>query len=162
MHTRLSSCWCLVLLMACSASHAALGEKRATTTSSTASSIAATTAPPLRAQASTLLTAGVTQQFTQLPNSTRVTEFMDRSGTVFAVTWEGPVLPDLPALLGRYFVQFSTEVTQMGPASRRAGVLNLRSGDLVVHSEGRMRRFSGYAYVQSLVPAGLDLQDVLP
>lgn len=158
MHPRLSTGWCLALLLVCSSSHATLGEKRATPNSATAT----VTAPQLRAQASSLQTAGATQQSSLLPNGTQVTEFMDRSGTVFAVTWEGPVLPDLPATLGRYFAQFSTEVKQMGSASRRSGALNLRSGDLVVHSEGRMGRFSGYAYVQSLLPAGLDLQDVLP
>lgn len=149
-----------MLLLACDSSHATLGEKRSTSAASTTASTIA--APQLRAQASTLQTAGVTQQTTQLPNGTSVVEYMDRNGTVFAVTWEGPVLPDLPATLGRYFAQFKSEVQQLGTASRRAGVLNLRDSDLVVHSEGRMRRFSGYAYVVSLVPPGLNLQDVLP
>ena len=149
-----------MLLLACGSSHATLGEKRST--SATGTTASTTAAPQLRAQASTLQTAGVTQQATPLPNGTSVVEYMDRNGTVFAVTWEGPVLPDLPATLGRYFAQFKSEVQQLGTASRRAGVLNLRGSDLVVHSEGRMRRFSGYAYVVSLVPPGLNLQDVLP
>ena len=40
---------------------------------------------------------------TTLPTGTRVREYVSESGTVFAVTWEGPFLPDLKALLGKYF-----------------------------------------------------------
>ena len=33
---------------------------------------------------------------------------------------------------------------------------------LVLRSNGRMRQFFGYAYAPALVPAGLNIQDVLP
>jgi len=137
--------------------HAALGEKRAVVTSAGVGVVGA----QLRAQTPSLQMAGVTSQSTQHPNGTTVVEYAAKDGIVFAVTWQGPVLPDLPAQLGTFFPQFRDELQRLGSGSRLASVLNLRTVDLVVHSQGRMRHFSGYAYAPSLVPAGLDVLDVV-
>lgn len=148
--------WMIGLLLLSSNCHAALGEKRAL--SAPAPSDNATLR---RAQTPALQAAGVTQQSSTLPTGTTVVEYLDKTGIVFAVTWTGPVLPDLPATLGSYFPQFNMQVQQLGRAARAGGVLNLRTADLVVHSQGRMRHFSGYAYAPGLVPVGLDVQDAL-
>ena len=148
----------MLLVLSCSASHAALGEKRALPAPASTSS---STATQLRALKPALQTAGVTQQSTTLPTGTTVVEYLDKTGTVFAISWQGPVLPDLPATLGSYFPQFTAEVQRLGRAARASGALNLRTADLVVHSQGRMRHFSGYAYAPGLVPEGLDVQDAL-
>ncbi|HLZ99791.1 MAG TPA: DUF2844 domain-containing protein, partial [Steroidobacteraceae bacterium] len=39
----------------------------------------------------------------QLPSGTVLREFAAVGGTVFAVAWRGPVIPDLRQALGRYF-----------------------------------------------------------
>ncbi|MBC7918116.1 MAG: DUF2844 domain-containing protein [Rhodoferax sp.] len=147
----------LIGLLALSIScHAALGEKRAVSVSAPSEH-----AVQRRAQPPALQAAGVSRQSTVLPTGTTLVEYLDASGTVFAVSWTGPVLPDLPDTLGRYFPQFTAETQRLGRAARAAGVLNLRTTDLVVHSRGRMRHFSGHAYVPGLVPAGLDVHDAL-
>ena len=81
---------------------------------------------------------------------------------MFAVAWQGPVLPDLQALLGSYFPAF-TQSVQTTRAERSLGTpLSIQSTTLVVHSSGRMRNFSGYAYDPTLLPTGLRIADVFP
>lgn len=144
------------LLLLSNPCQAALGDKRAASASAPSDN-----ATQRRAQTPALQAAGVSRQSTLLPNGTTVVEYLDPSGTVFAVSWVGPVLPDLPATLGSYFPQFTAEIQRLGRAARAGGVLNLRTTDLVVHSKGRMRNFSGYAWAPALVPAGLDVRDAL-
>lgn len=83
------------------------------------------------------------------PTSTNVTvkTYVNAAGVVFAVSWQGPVKPDLQALLGPYFAAYAAHPTISGMAS-------VRSGDLVVYSTGFMRHFTGYAYLKSQTPAG--------
>lgn len=37
----------------------------------------------------------------------RVREYLTRDGVVFAVSWSGPVMPDMQRLLGNYFGEYS-------------------------------------------------------
>ena len=55
-------------------------------------------------QAERVVTPAVAYDLHELitPNGTRVREYLDRSGRVFAVSWSGPRLPDLGQLLGAY------------------------------------------------------------
>ncbi|WP_114973291.1 DUF2844 domain-containing protein [Rhodoferax ferrireducens] len=96
-----------------------------------------------------------------LENGTTVREYATPAGLVFAVTWRGPVLPDLNVLLGDYFKTFKVETDQMRQAGRRGSPVSIEGGGLVVRSNGRMRNFFGYAYVPDLVPAGVNIKDVL-
>ena len=81
---------------------------------------------------------------------------------VFAISWQGPVLPDLGTLLGSYFATFRAEA-DLNLSQRNLGTpLRIENSNLVVHSSGRMRNFSGSAYAPALVPAGLVIADVLP
>jgi Protein of unknown function (DUF2844) len=88
---------------------------------------------------------------TEHPGGTVVHEFINRSGTVFAVTWKGPFMPDLEALLGSHFAAMKG----LAAKSPKAGNSALRStgGDLVLYSGGRMQALEGYAYLTSLTPA---------
>ncbi|MEO8121810.1 MAG: DUF2844 domain-containing protein [Rhodoferax sp.] len=97
----------------------------------------------------------------QLENGTSIREYATPAGLVFAVTWRGPVLPDLNALLGDYFKTFKIETEQMRLAGGRGSPVSIDGGGLVVRSNGRMRNFFGYAYVPDLVPAGVNIKDVL-
>lgn len=86
------------------------------------------------------------------PDGTTIREFTRADGRVFAVSWQGPLLPDLRTLLGAYFGSLQT-------AHRTAQLthskLLLEGADLVIHSEGHLRAFSGQAYLPQLVPAGV-------
>ena len=39
----------------------------------------------------------------QSPTGVIIKEFVSTTGTVFAVTWQGPLMPNLKQLLGQYF-----------------------------------------------------------
>jgi len=97
----------------------------------------------------------------QLENGTVVREFSNSKGVVFAVSWQGPVLPDLTELLGSYFKTFKTATEQARASGRRGGSMGLVRDDLVVSSNGRMRDFFGYAYAPALIPTGVSIKDVL-
>ena len=96
-----------------------------------------------------------------LDSGTTVTEYATPAGVVFAVSWRGPVLPDLNALLGDYFRAFRQEAQQARASGRRGSPLTLDSAALVVRSNGRMRNFFGSAYAPELVPADVNVKDAL-
>jgi len=99
---------------------------------------------------------------TQLESGTTVVEYASPAGRVFAVSWRGPVLPDLSVLLGTYFNTFKLETDKARLAGRRGSPVKIERDGLIVSSNGRMRDFFGYAYAPDLIPAGLDIKDVLP
>jgi hypothetical protein len=93
----------------------------------------------------------------ETPAGTVVKEYVEPGGRIFAVSWQGPLMPDLRQLLGRHFETY----VDSAPAARRghthAGVAR---PELVVRSQGRMRAFSGIAYIPGLVPEGLRPEDL--
>lgn len=87
-----------------------------------------------------------------LPSGTMVREYANLDGLVFAVTWNGPFMPDLQQILGRYFAQYS--------AGAKANKLDhhhlqIRDADFVVQASGHMHAFSGRAYLPQAIPAGV-------
>jgi len=140
-------------------SSAALGKGPSTLLASPASS-----APTARKLAATsgARTIAYTQHAVQLENATTVQEYATPAGLVFAVAWRGPVLPDLSVLLGDYFGSFKAETELARSIGKRGSPVTLVSDKLVVSSSGRMRGFFGYAYAPDLIPAGLEIKDVLP
>ncbi|HEY5581431.1 MAG TPA: DUF2844 domain-containing protein [Rhodoferax sp.] len=97
----------------------------------------------------------------QLENGTSVREYATPAGIVFAVSWQGPVLPDLSDLLGTYFNTFKLEAERVRLTGRRGGPVSIQQSGLVIQSSGRMRNFFGHAYAPALIPAGVNIKDVL-
>ncbi|HEX3912730.1 MAG TPA: DUF2844 domain-containing protein [Steroidobacteraceae bacterium] len=93
----------------------------------------------------------------QLPSGTLMREFVAPNGTVFAVTWRGPMRPDLRQALGRYFDAY---VSAPKPKYADRRHVFIRQGDLVVQASGHMRALTGRAYLASAIPAGVDLGEV--
>ena len=91
-----------------------------------------------------------TQFELQMPSGTMVREYVSPAGSVFAVTWEGPSLPDLRQVLGSYFQQYVDAIQGGGVGSRV-----VEQPGLVVYSGGHMRAFRGRAYVPQLLPQGV-------
>jgi hypothetical protein len=88
-----------------------------------------------------------------------VHEYETRQGTVFALTWQGELPPDLQQLLGDYYQRFqAAAAAHVRPGLHRQ--LNITAADLVVQSIGRLRAFRGMAYIPSLVPAGVSVADL--
>ncbi|MBC8738516.1 DUF2844 domain-containing protein [Paraburkholderia sp. UCT31] len=140
-------------LLAASAANAALGQAPLPATQSTTR---ATAAVQMSAPRSQVPAAVFTTQTSQLANDVTVTEYVDGSGKVFAVTWRGPVLPNLQTLLGTYFPEYVN-----APSSHNGrGFRSADTGDLVVQSSGHMRAFTGAAYLKSLMPAGVSAADL--
>lgn len=94
----------------------------------------------------------------QTPGGTTVREFVSADGTVFAVTWRGPAKPDLRAVLGDSFANFVAATATRAPGSHHH--LRIDRGDLVVRSDGHMRALFGRAYIPTLVPAGVQAEDL--
>jgi hypothetical protein len=83
-----------------------------------------------------------------------VREYTLPDNVVFAVTWQGPVRPDMTVVLGSYFPRF----VSAGEARHHGtGPMIERGGDLVIQSAGRPGNLFGRAYVPGNVSAD-DLQ----
>ena len=91
------------------------------------------------------------------PAGVQVTEYAAPSGTVFAVTWRGPFKPDLQQLLGPHFEAYAEAASALRMGRRP---VTLRRADLVIHSGGHMRAFSGHAYLPAQFPAGVTAEDI--
>lgn len=89
-----------------------------------------------------------------VPSGLHVREYLDPAGAVFAVTWSGPVVPDLQQLLSGYYSEYSAALAKLSPAElRRSG--NVALQDLVVQSSGHLRAYAGRAYLPARLPAGV-------
>lgn len=86
-------------------------------------------------------------------SGTTVREYVTDGGTVFAVAWDGPWLPDLRQLLGSHYGQFQSAVRSR--ARRARGVVSVNESDLVVQMTGHPRAFTGRAYMPGLLPQGV-------
>ena len=138
---------------------AALGQAplRPASTAATASvrAVQMLAAPPV------LQTSLYSVQEVQLASGTLVREYSNLAGVVFAVTWRGPVLPNLSELLGSHFSTFKQEVEQARATGKRGGPVSISRPELVVSSGGRMRNFFGHAYAPALIPTGVNIDDLL-
>jgi hypothetical protein len=93
----------------------------------------------------------------QLPSGTALREFVGPDGTVFAVAWSGPSLPNLTQALGSYFDAYASAAkAKLGGRTH----LDIHQQRFVMHSGGHMRAFSGHAYLPQAVPAGTSLEDI--
>ena len=107
---------------------------------------------------STLLTQYDVQEITN-DSGMRVREYLGRDGIVFAVTWSGPVVPDLKSLLGANFASYTQALAaSTQPGARRS--VRTASPDLVVESSGHLRAYGGRAYLPRLIPAGTSIADI--
>jgi hypothetical protein len=93
-------------------------------------------------------------------NGMRVREFLNRNGIVFAVSWTGPVTPDLQRLLGAQ--QFATYTTALAGRPRLGLQRSVRvaTSDLVVESEGHLRNHTGLAYLPAMIPSDVSTAEL--
>jgi hypothetical protein len=88
---------------------------------------------------------------------TSVREYAAADGSVFAIGWDGPAMPDLRQVLGAHFEDFLAAAR-----ANRGGhhYLAAQRGDFVLLSTGRMRAFAGHAYLASAVPLGVSIDEL--
>jgi len=79
-------------------------------------------------------------------------------GKVFAVSWHGPVIPDLRQMLGAYYASYAQAASAPHAGGHRH--LKIEQPGLVVESNGRMRAFYGRAWDPALLPANFSAADI--
>ena len=92
-----------------------------------------------------------------MADGSSIREFVTPSGIVFAVAWSTRFKPDLEALFGAHAPAYAAAASE---ALRTPGIrrhVELRRGDLVVHSTAHLNVYVGRAWLQSLVPQGVDV-----
>lgn len=83
-----------------------------------------------------------------------VREYVDRAGLVFAVSWTGPVPPDMQQLLGTHFAQYAAALAAFAhPGLERS--VRVATPDLIVEAGGHLRAYSGRAYLPASLPGGV-------
>ncbi|MFP3568296.1 DUF2844 domain-containing protein [Paraburkholderia sp. SIMBA_030] len=140
------------------ASHATLGGAPSAGTSAPTMLRAMPQSAAGTAAAKTTTTAPFTMREWRDTNGVTIREYVLPSNVVFAVTWEGPIRPDMTALLGSYFPNF---VAAGESRARGTGPLIEGNGDFRIESAGRLGHFFGIAYLPRLMPANVrpgDLQ----
>jgi hypothetical protein len=139
-------------LCACSLAAAALGEAADSVHRDQVRMMAMRRqANALRYQVHTLSTA----------DGSAIKEFVTTGGAVFAVVWHTRFKPDFGQLLGRHhptYVGLAQEAIAARPGIHRH--LSQQRGDLVVTASGFLNNFSGRAYLVSLLPQGVNLDEI--
>lgn len=88
------------------------------------------------------------------PEGVSVRQFLSVTGLVFAVAWEGSVLPDMERLLGGHFPLYQNALLQ------RKRSVRVDTPSLVLESGGMMRAFVGRAYLPNQLPTGVAAVDI--
>lgn len=107
----------------------------------------------LRADAGTILIAGRYDRHEfRTAAGTRLREYASSDGTVFAVTWAGPVPPDLRTVLASHYAAF---VAAARANRHNHHVLTMTTPELVLVNRRLPRGFAGRAFVPASMPAGV-------
>ncbi|MES2102990.1 MAG: DUF2844 domain-containing protein [Pseudomonadota bacterium] len=94
-----------------------------------------------------------------LSSGTVVREYVAAaSGTVFAVSWTGPIMPDLQEVLGKHVATLNAETFKKPRAGNSQ--VSISRPDIVIQSGGHMRAFEGRAWVASEFPSGFTADDI--
>jgi uncharacterized protein DUF2844 len=91
--------------------------------------------------------------------STTVREYISPSGVVFGVAWNGLMRPDLTQLLGAYSNEYHEALRRI-PHNRGRSHLDVKTNRVVVQQWGHMRNLRGRAYVPSLIPSGVSVDEI--
>jgi hypothetical protein len=158
--------------LASSSAFAALGQPAATISQDGSSVLSSVQARQFAQATQAVAQANVTVQTVQ-SGPIAISEYVrSDTGEVFAIRYAGPYMPNLQQLLGQYF-PIVTAQNQQAPAGRplpRGPVrdiqvtstdpANTTGLNLVVHEQGFMGSFTGYAYDPTLLPQGFDISNL--
>lgn len=93
-------------------------------------------------------------------NQIRVRQYMSPTGVVYAVSWDGPAMPDVSALLGTRFDQYRQGASAALENSNGLRSSHVDGSDFVVETSVRLRDFSGRAWLPDALPAGVSAADI--
>jgi hypothetical protein len=84
-----------------------------------------------------------------------VRQYVASSGQVYAVSWDGPAMPDVSALLSTWFDRYRQGASAALPNANGLHSSRVSSSDLMVETAVRLRNFSGRAWLPDALPAGV-------
>jgi hypothetical protein len=93
-----------------------------------------------------------------MASGTVVREYVSSADKVFAVSWQGPFMPDLRQVLGGYYAQYQQAASEPHLGGHRH--LAIERPNLVVQARGRMRAYSGRAWAPQLLPQNFSVSDI--
>jgi hypothetical protein len=93
-------------------------------------------------------------------DGSRIKEFVTPGGVVFAVSWSTRFKPRLEQLLGTHAGPYAVAARQAlaTPGIRHGFALD--QGDLVIHASAHLNAHVGVAYLRSLVPDGVRVDEL--
>ena len=88
-----------------------------------------------------------------------VREYVSPSGVVFAIAWNGLSHPDLTSQLGAYAGEYQKALrkTAVRKGNRHSQV---KTDKAIVEKWGHMRNMRGRAYLPTLIPAGVNIDEI--
>jgi hypothetical protein len=92
-------------------------------------------------------------------DSVAVREYISSSGMVFGIAWNGLTHPDLTLLLGSYAGEYQKSLRQ-SPHKPGRRFSKIKTDQIVVEKWGHMRNLHGRAYVPSLIPPGVNVDEI--
>ncbi len=92
-------------------------------------------------------------------NGVNVREYVNQSGLVFAIAWDGPVRPDLQQLFGGYYAEYSAALLKIRPLGLHRS-LRIDTAALHVELGGHVRAYAGLAYLPAMMPNGVGRDQV--
>lgn len=90
--------------------------------------------------------------------NTTINEYATNTGQIIAYAWQGPTMPDLRALLGKYADSYRAGA-QAAPADANLHASRVARPDVVVESGGPMRGYVGRAWLPAALPPGVTADD---
>jgi hypothetical protein len=87
----------------------------------------------------------------------RLRQYVSRTGTVFAVAWSGPALPDLKLVLGSQYDAYLAAATAHHGSHH---VMNIATPELALNIAKHSRGFTGHAHLPALLPVDTSAQEL--
>jgi hypothetical protein len=93
-------------------------------------------------------------------NQIRVRQYVSPTGLVYAVSWNGPAMPDVSTLLGARFGRYRTGASIALENASGLHSSHVDGDDFVVETSVRLRDLSGRAWLPNALPAGVAAADI--
>ena len=105
-------------------------------------------------------TASYTIEEVKAPTGLLVREYLSAGGQVFAITWQGSTRPNLQQILGTHFQAFEQAIQAQKAGRIRRAPLAINEPGLVVEMGGHMRWLVGRAYVPTMIPPEVQMEEI--
>jgi Protein of unknown function (DUF2844) len=93
-------------------------------------------------------------------NQIRIRQYVAPTGQIYAVSWDGPAMPDIRALFGDWFGRYQQGATEAQSSAGGLHSSSVEGSDLMVQSSVRLREFTGRAWLPGALPAGVTSADI--